>query len=50
VFGVNASLEFFTLLFGMEVILNKSHFSLGSMQEANRQSNRGLVDVGAIGS
>jgi hypothetical protein len=49
-FGINASPEFFTLLFGMEVILNKSHSSLGSMQEANRQLNRGLVDVGAIGS
>jgi hypothetical protein len=34
VFGIDASLEFFALLFGMEVILNKSHSSLGSMQEA----------------
>jgi hypothetical protein len=34
----------------MEVIRNKSHSGLDSMQEANRQLNRGLVDVGAIGS
>jgi hypothetical protein len=50
VFGIDASLEFFALLFEMQVILNKSHSSLGSMQEACRQLNRGLVDVGAIGS
>jgi hypothetical protein len=26
-------------------ILNKSHYSLSSMQEVNRQLNRGLVEV-----
>jgi len=49
VFGIDASLKFLVTFWDASDTEEVAS-SLGSMQEANRQLNRGLVDVGAIGS